>query len=246
MHRTFLVHALPESDKDRRERFLDEVIAGMIPRVAEDKLAAAVDVFCEAGAFTVDESRRVLRAALDHGLQIAVHANQFGNSGGALLAAELGARSADHLEFLNDQEIDALVAAKVTAVTLPASVFFLGTLPYPPARKLIERGARVAIATDMNPGSAMTESLPFCLTTAAIHMKMTAEELLWAATFDAAVALRSEHDCGSLEAGKAADIALWKVPHLNSLSYHFGDIRACSVIIGGELAWEDRDATARY
>ncbi|MBI5059840.1 imidazolonepropionase [candidate division KSB1 bacterium] len=246
MHKTFLIHAVPEAMEGQRERFLDEVAAEMIPRVAELKLASAADVFCEQGAFSVDESRRMLRAALDHGLQVAVHANQFGHSGGALLAAELGARSADHLEYLNDQEITALAKANVCAVMLPASVFFLGTLPYPPARKLIEQGARVAIATDMNPGSAMTESMPFCMTAAAIYAKMNPAELLWAVTLDAAAALRADSDVGSLEAGKAADICLWRAPDLNSLSYHLGDFRAFTVIIGGELAWEDRDATARY
>jgi imidazolonepropionase len=205
-----------------------------------------VDVFCETSAFTVDESRRFLNAAHDHGLQCMVHANQFGHSGGALLAAELGARSAHHLEYLNDDEIRAMAKAGTVAVALPASVFFLGNLPYPPARRMIELGLRVAIASDMNPGSSMTESLPFCMTAAAIYCKMSPEELLWATTLDAARALDLDAEIGSLEVGKAADVTLWNVPDLESLSYHFGELRAATVFAGGKPVWEDADASRRY
>ncbi|MDD5088437.1 MAG: amidohydrolase family protein, partial [bacterium] len=125
-------------------------------------------------------------------------------------------------------------------------VFFLGTIPYPPARVMIEHGLRVAVATDMNPGSAMTESLPFCLTAAAIHCKMTPAELLWGVTMDAARALGAEESVGSLEAGKFGDVSLWHVPDLESLSYHFGGMRAAAVVIGGEIAWEDCDGASRY
>jgi imidazolonepropionase len=163
-----------------------------------------------------------------------------------LLAAEIGARSAHHLEYLHEEEILALSKEGVTGVLLPASVFFLGNLPYPPARRMIALGTRVAVASDMNPGSAMTESLPFCLTAAAVYCKMTPGELLWAVTFNAALALNSEDEVGSLEVGKQGDVALWNLPDLESLSYHFGDLRAAAVVIGGELVWRDRDATPRY
>jgi len=246
LHRSFLIHALPESYSNRREEFLRDVIGEMIPAVAAEKLASQVDVFCEKGAFTVDESRQFLRAAQEHHLAIMVHANQFGHSGGALLAAELRARSANHLEYLSDEEIKALNVAGTVAVVLPACVFFLGTIPYPPVRRMIELGLRVAIATDMNPGSSMTESLPFCLTAAAVHCRMTPEELLWAATLDAARALDADREVGSIEEGKLADISLWTVPDLESHSYHFGNLRAASVIIGGKLVWRDRDATRYY
>lgn len=246
LHRTFLIHALPESYTNRREKFVREVCERMIPAVAMERLASTVDVFCETGAFTVEESRRFLQEAVKQDLSCAVHANQFGHSGGALLAAEVKAQSANHLEYLNEEEINALAAAGTVAVVLPACVFFLGTIPYPPVRKMIERGLRIAIATDMNPGSAMTESLPFCMTAAAIYCKMTPAELLWGVTLDAARVLGVEHEVGSLESGKLGDVSLWNVPDLESLSYHFGDMRAAAVAIGGEVVWEDRDATLRY
>ncbi len=246
VHRTHLIHALPANRAADRAMFVSEVISHHIPAVVQYKLATGVDVFCESGAFSVDESRRILTAAKSAGLAVTVHANQFGHSGGALLAAELGARSADHLEYLNEAEIDALADAKVTGIVLPAAVFFLGNLPYPPVRNMIARGMRVAIATDMNPGSASTESLPFCLTAAAIYCKMTPAELLWGVTLDPAHVLGVQGSVGSLEVGKYADITLWKLPNLDSLSYHFGNVRPATVFVDGTVAWEDRDSTARY
>lgn len=246
LHRTFLIHHLPELYANRRAEFCDAVVSEMIPAVARRKLAASVDVFCESGAFTVDESRRFLVAAEEHGLSRMVHANQFGHSGGALLAAEVGARSAHHLEYLDDDEMDAMAEAGVVAVALPASVFFLGNLPYPPVRQMIERGLRVAVASDMNPGSSMTDSLPFCLTAAAIYCKMSPDELLWSVTLDAARVLDADTDVGSLEVGRFGDVSLWDVPDLESLSYHFGDMRAAAVVMNGDVVWEDRDATRRY
>jgi len=246
LFRTFLIHALPSSYSDRRADFVGDVIENMIPAVAHDKLSESVDVFCETGAFTVDESRRFLTAAKNNGLSCMVHANQFGHSGGAFLAAEVGARSAHHLEYLSDEEIRALAAAGTVGVVLPASVFFLGNLPYPPARRMLELGMDVAIATDMNPGSAMTESLPFCMTAAAIYCKMTPEELLNSVTLNAAKVLDADSQIGSLETGKCGDVALWNVPDLESLSYHFGELRAAAVFIAGRVVWKDNDATARY
>lgn len=246
IHKTFLIHALPESYQNRREEFCREVVERMIPAVAERKLAAAVDVFCETGAFTVEESRMFLRAAQDRNLKIKVHANQFGHSGGALLAAELRAGSAEHLEYLNDDEITAMADAGVTAVVLPGCVFYLGTLPYPPVRRMLELGLRVVVATDMNPGSAMSESLPFSLTAAAIYCHMNPEELLWSVTLDAARVLSIEKQTGSLEAGKAADISLWRLPDLESLSYHFGNLTASAVFIDGSPVWSDPLVSPRY
>jgi imidazolonepropionase len=243
---TFLIHALPESHTGRRTEYVDLVISGMIPVVSGEKRASMVDVFCETGAFSSAETERMLVCAREHGLQITVHANQFGHSGGAKIAAALGAQSVSHVEFLSDEEIDALAAAEVTAVVLPACVFFLGTIPYPPVRKMLERGMRVAVATDMNPGSAMTESLPFALTAAAVYCKMTPEELLWSATLDAARALGVDDEAGSIEAGKLADLSFWDLPDLPSLAYHFGTLRASAVAVGGRIAWEDSDASPRH
>jgi imidazolonepropionase len=246
IHGTFLIHAVPAEYEDRRSEFCNEIAENMIPAVVAERLAEALDVFCETGAFTVEESRRFLRAAQAHGLSCMVHANQFGHSGGAHLAAELGARSAHHLEYLDDEEIRALAVARTVGVVLPASVFFLGNLPYPPVRRMIELGMRVALASDMNPGSAMTESLPFCMTAAAIYCKMTPEELLWAVTLHAAEVVNAESEVGSLENGKHGDVALWNVPDWESLSYYFGELRAAAVIMGGRTVWLDRDASVRY
>ena len=242
---TFLVHALPVKYAGCRAEYIELVVSGMLPVVAGEKRASTVDVFCEDGAFTTDEARRILLGARDHGLQMTVHANQFGHSGGARLAAEIGARSVSHVEFLNEEEMDALAAGRVTAIILPGCVFYLGTLPYPPARAMIDHGLRVAIATDMNPGSSMTESLCFCLTAAAIYCRMTPEELLWSVTLDAASAIGVEQDCGSIEQGKSADLSFWDLPDYQSLAYHFGTLRAAATMVNGLVVWEDFDADRR-
>lgn len=246
LERTFLVHVLPESYADRRERFCDEVINEMILQVAERELATAADIFCETGAFTINESRRILKAAQEYGLAITIHSNQFGNSGGALLAAELGARSADHLEYLNEAEMRAMVEAGVAGVILPACVFFLNSIPYPPARQMIESGMRIAIATDCNPGTSMTESIPFSMTTAAIYCKLTPAETLWAVTYDPARILGLESEIGSLEVGKKADISLWHIPNLETLSYHFGLMEPVAVLIDGKIALSNFDESRSY
>jgi len=232
---TFLVHSVPASRANDRSAFIEEICEDVLPTVASDKLAEAVDIFCEENVFTVGESRKILRRGKQLGLTTKLHANQFGHSGGATLAAELGAVSADHLEHLDDSEIAALVEKKVICVFLPACVFFLGDLPYPPARKLIQQGARVAVATDMNPGSSMTESLPLCQTIAAIYCRMTPAELLWAVTYDAARALAKHDRVGSLEVGKEGNITLWDIPHLEYLSYHFGNSLLTDAVIRGQI-----------
>lgn len=244
--RTFLVHVVPRSWAERRNEFLDTVIGEMIPEVAARGLADCVDIFCEEGAFSVDESRRVLQAALNEGLHITIHANQFGHSGGARLAAELNARSADHLEYLDDQEISALCEAGVPAVALPACVFFMGTIPYPPLRKMIDNGLRVALATDMNPGTAMTESIPFCMTTAAIYGKMKSNELLWSVTLDPARILNYDSITGSIEVGKSADFSLWNVPDFEAIPYYFGHALADEVWIDGVQVFENPAVIRRY
>lgn len=244
--RTFLVHVVPRSWAERRRDFLDSVIEEMIPEVAARGLADCVDIFCEEGAFTADESRRVLQTALNEGLHITIHANQFGHSGGARLAAELNTRSADHLEYLNDEEISALREAGVPAVALPACVFFMGTIPYPPLRKMIDNGLRVALATDMNPGTAMTESIPFCMTAAAIYGKMKSNELLWSVTLDPARILNYDSITGSIEVGKSADFSLWNVPDFEAIPYYFGHALADEVWIDGVQVFENPAVIRRY
>lgn len=246
LSKTFLIHMIPQEWQDRRAEFAEQVLQDMIPEVAERRFASCVDVFCEEGAFTVDESRRFLAAAKDEGMSVTIHANQFGHSGGALLAAEIGARSADHLEYLSDEEIVALAEAGVPGVALPACVFYMGTIPYPPMRKMIERGMRLAVATDMNPGTAMTESIPFCMTAAAIYGKLSISELLWSVTFDAARVLGLNDKVGSLETGKSADFTLWEIPNAESLAYYLNGTKPSEVWIAGEQAIENDSNSKRY
>ncbi len=246
MSKTFLVHVIPQEMQSRREEFVQTVVDEMIPEVYERKLASCADVFCEQGAFTVEESRRILSAAQECGMSITIHANQFGHSGGASLAAELGARSADHLEFLSQSEIDALRNANVVAVVLPACVYYMNAIPYPPMRQIVDSGLRMAIATDMNPGTSMTESIPFCLTTASIYGKLSIRELIWSVTLDAARALKMENQIGSIELGRPADFSLWNLPNPESLAYYLGSAFADEVWIGGEQVFENAISTQRY
>lgn len=246
MTMTFLAHVVPREWQERRNEYVQSIIDEMIPEAAQRKLAECVDVFCEEGAFTKDESRKILQAAKDEGMSVTIHANQFGHSGGAMLAAELGARSADHLEHLDDEEIAAMRDKGVAAVALPACVFFLNSIPYPPMRKIVDSGLRLALATDMNPGTSMTESIPLCMTIAPIYGKLSANELLWAVTFDPARILGVEGMVGSIEAGKAADFCLWNTPNAESISYAFGNTFADEVWIDGKPALVNESVIARY
>lgn len=244
--KTFLVHAIPLDSQSNRGGFVQSVTEEMIPEICERKLTSCVDIFCETGAFTVDESRCILNAARECKLSTTVHANQFGHSGGALLAAELGSRSADHLEYLDDVEIEALQRARVTGVALPACVYFMNSIPYPPMRRMIDKGMRIAIATDMNPGTSMTESIPFCLTTAAIYGKLTINELIWSVTYDAARVLGLEKEIGTIETGKAADFSLWNETGFESIPYYMGSNQADEVWIDGELTFQNQFSTQRF
>ncbi|MBL0060123.1 MAG: imidazolonepropionase [bacterium] len=246
MSKTFLVHVIPQDSQNRRVEFVQSVVEEMIPEVHERKLASCVDIFCEQGAFSVEESRQILSVAKQLGMSITIHANQFGHSGGAMLASELGARSADHLEYLNRDEIEALQRANVVAVILPACVYFMNAIPYPPMRSIIDNGMRMAIATDMNPGTSMTESIPFCLTTAAIYGKLSIGELLWSVTLDAARVLGMEDKIGSIESGRFADFSLWNLPTPESLAYFQGSAFADEVWINGEQVFESQFTVQRY
>ncbi len=222
-----------------KERYLDLVIGEMIPEVGRRKLAAFCDVFCETGVYTREESERVLRAGTDHGLRPKVHADQLTNSGGAGLAAEVGAVSADHLEFTDDAGMEQMVRAGVTAVLLPGCVFFLGTEPWPDARQMLEKGLFVALATDFNPGSCMTQSLPLVLTMACTMMRMTPAEALLGATRYAAGALNLEGVCGSLSPGSAGDAVILDAADYRTLCYHFGTTHASTVIKNGRVVLEN-------
>ena len=193
------------------------------------------DVFCEASAFTVEESRRILTRARDLGYALKLHANQLGPSGGARLAAELGAVSADHLDFASDEELDALAAAGVTAVLLPGCSFSLSA-PYPSARRLYERGLTVALATDFNPGTSYSESMQMMIALAVSAMGMTLEQALTAATLGGAPALGLADAVGSLAPGKRCDLIILHGADERELAYHFGVNLVAETYIGGQRA----------
>ena len=203
---TFMgAHEIPIEYRDRRQAYVDLIVNEMIPDVAREGLAEWCDVFCEDGVFTPEESRTILNAARAAGLKLRIHADELGESGGALVAAGCRARSADHLIFVGDGGIDAMARAGVVATLLPVASFYLKLGRFAPARRMIERGVAVALATDVNPGAGFSPSMPFAIALACFGMGLTFEEALVGATINAAYSL-DRHECaGSLEAGKQMD-----------------------------------------
>jgi imidazolonepropionase len=235
---TFLgAHAVPEDFQSAPDRYVSLVIDEMLPRIAEERLAEFCDVFCERGYFDIETSRKVLSAARERGLGIRIHADQLTNGGGAELAAELGAVTADHLEQTETPGIAAMKRAGVQPVLLPGSVYSLGKTRYPRAREMIEAGLAVVIATDFNPGSSPTPSMQMVLSLAATQMKMTPAEGVTAATINAAYSLKRGDKIGSLEAGKRADFALFDCADYRELAYYFGVPQTHSVYVRGERAF---------
>lgn len=228
-------HEVPPEHRDRRERYLDLVCEEIVPAAAESGLARFCDVFCEEGVFSAAESRRVLEAGARHGLSPRLHADEFVDSGGAELAAELGALSADHLIAVSDAGVDALAGSGVTAVLLPGTSFFLMKGQYAPARRLVEAGVPVALATDCNPGSSYTESVPAVFVLAVYLMGLTIEEALTAATLNAACCLGLGERIGSVEEGKTADLVLLDAPNLLHLAYHYGVNPVSAVVKRGRV-----------
>lgn len=235
---TFLgAHDIPEEYLERREEYVSLVIEEMLPRVVLEKLAEYADVFCEDRVFTVEESRRILRAARRLGLGLRLHADQLSLSGGARLAAEMAATTADHLEHTDTGGINALKSANVQPVLLPCSVYALGLARYPAAREMIDRGLAVVLATDFNPGSSPTPSMPMALSLASTHMKMLPAEALTAATINAAYSLGRGDSIGSLEAGKRADFVIHDCADYREVAYFFGVEHAHAVYIDGRLVF---------
>jgi imidazolonepropionase len=227
---TFLgAHIVPPEFKDRRGEYIDQLCEFMLPQVAGQKLAKFCDIFVEENAYSTSEARRILNTAKSLGLGIKVHADQLSDGGGAELAGELGAVSAEHLEFISDEGIKALAAAGTVAVSLPIASLYLGD-HYLPARRLIEAGVGVAVATDFNPGSAPSFHLPFAMTLACIRQRMTPQEVLCAATVIAARAIGLEGQAGSLMEDSPADLAVIDAPDLNHWLYHLRP-NACSGVM---------------
>lgn len=215
-------HALPPQYAGRRQAYLELIEQRLIPAAARARLAESVDCFCDRGAFSVEECRRVLAAGLRHGLIPRLHAEQMNHTGSARLAVELRAASADHLDHVAESDIRALARSDVIAVLLPGSNFHLGSPDYSPARRLIDQGAAVALATDFNPGTSPTVNMQFILSLAAAAMRMTPAEAICASTLNAACALRRADRLGSLEPGKQADLAVMDVSDYREIPYYFG------------------------
>ncbi len=206
---TFMgAHEVPVEFRDRRGDYVREIVEVMIPAIADEGLAEWCDVFCEDGVFTPDESRTVLQAGQRHGLKARIHADELSLSGGARVAAEVGARSADHLIHVDEAHARLLADHHVVATLLPSAAFFLKLGRYAPARMLIEQGAAVALATDLNPGGGFTTSMPFVMALACFGMHLTLEEALIGATLNAAASLDLHDTIGSLEAGKQFDAVM--------------------------------------
>lgn len=215
---TFLgAHEIPIEYRDRRRAYIDLVTNDMIPAVAADGLAEWCDVFCEEGVYRPDESEAILLAGVSAGLKPRLHADELAASGGALLAARLGARSADHLIFANETSIPALQAAGVVATLLPIAAFYLKLGRFAPARALIDAGVPVALATDVNPGGGFSPSMPFAMTLACFGMGMTLEESVIASTINAAYAIDRADSVGSLEIGKQMDAVVLRGPLVDLL-----------------------------
>ncbi len=236
LYPTFLgAHEVPDEYRDRHGEYVSLVIDEMIPAVAKKNLAVFCDVFCEDGVFTVEESRAILEAAQKAGMKAKIHADELKSTGGAELAVEIGAVSADHLVYISERGIDLLAASDTVAVLLPGTSFALGLNEAAPARKMIEKGVIVALSTDCNPGSSMTESLPMIISLAAINYRMTAAESLSAVTVNAACAIDQGHRLGRLDAGLPADLVVWDMQDYRELPYHYGVNLVESVIKNGKV-----------
>jgi imidazolonepropionase len=235
---TFLgAHETPDEYRGRSAEYVELVVEEMLPRVVSEGLAEFCDVFCEGRVFTVEESRRVLSSARALGLGLRVHADQLTRGGGAALAAELKAKTADHLEHTDAEGIKALKEAGVQPVLLPGSVYALGSARYPEARAMIDEGLAVVLATDFNPGSSPTPSMTMILSLASTHMRVTPAEALTAATVNAAYSLNRGDETGTLEAGKRADFVLHDCEDYRELAYFFGVEHARAVFVGGREAF---------
>ncbi len=232
---TFLgAHAVPPEFPDNAEAYVDLVVNRMLPYAAQRHLAVFCDVFCDEGYFSVRQAERILSEAKEHGLLPKVHADELAAIGGTELAARIGAVSVDHLERCTPEGIAALQHAGTVATLLPGVSFFLRH-PYAPARRIIDAGIPVAIATDCNPGTSMTFSMPLMMTIACTQMGMLPEESITAATLNGAAALGLSGELGSIEPGKQADIVLFDVPTYRTIPYHFGVNHVWRVVKNGVL-----------
>lgn len=230
-------HAVPREYQKDADQYITMMIEQVLPEVKKENLAEYCDVFCEDSVFTVEQSERLLKAAADIGYKLKIHADEIVSTNAAALAAWLHASSADHLLMISDPEIKEMAESSTVATLLPATAFCLDK-PYAPARKLIDSGCAVALASDFNPGSCFADSIPLLFALAVIHMKMSVEEALCALTLNGAAALDRAEIAGSIEEGKQADINLLKYPDYRYLVYHTDANLIHQVIKGGEVVYE--------
>lgn len=233
---TFLgAHEVPDEYRDKRNEYIDLLINEMMPKVREQNLAEFCDIFTEDEVFNVEESRRIMSAAKEQGFKLKFHAEELGPTGGADLAADLGAISADHLVHITDRGINAMAESGTAAVLLPGTCFSLNNSQYAPARKMIEAGVIVALSTDCNPGSSYTESLSMIITLAALKYGMIAAESLSAVTVNAACAVDRGGKIGQLLPGLPADVVVWDMEDYRELPYHYGVNLVKKVIKRGKM-----------
>ena len=243
---TFLgAHAVPEEYKGKEEAFIDFLMSDVMPRVAERKLAEFCDIFCEKNVFSVAQSRRLLSKAKELGLKLKLHADEIVQTGGAELAAELEAVSADHLLQASDEGIRQMAAAGVVATLLPATAFSLKE-PYARGRYMIDSNCAVALATDFNPGSCFTESIPLIFALAALYMDITTEEALTALTINAAAAIDRADTIGSIDVGKQGDLAVLEYPSYKFIPYHIGISTVDQVVKKGNLVFDRKKGGIIY
>ncbi len=231
---TFLgAHALPKEFKNDKSSYIDLIINEMMPQIAKEELAQYVDVFCEKGYFSVEDTDRILTASKEYNLTPKIHVNQFNAIGGVQIGIKHKALSVDHLEILGDGDLKSLSQSETMPVALPSCSYFLG-IPYTPARQIIDSGLPLALATDYNPGSTPSGNMNFVLSTACIKMKMTPEEAINAATINGAYAMGIENQYGSITKGKKANLIITeKIPSYSYLPYAFGSNNIDQVIING-------------
>jgi imidazolonepropionase len=238
---TFLgAHVVPAEFRGKpngAERYIALLLEQMLPEVVNEGLAEFCDVFCDRGAFSLGQTKRILSEAQNHGLAPRLHAEQLSRTGATQLAVELGAASCDHLEHVNSADICALAKSHTVATLLPGCDFHLGWKNYAPARELIEAGAVVALATDYNPGTSPTVSMPMILSLACNQLRMTPSEAIAAATINGAVALGRQKELGSLEVGKQADLAVFEVEDYREIPYYFGMQRCWMTMKNGKIVY---------
>jgi len=238
---TFMgAHTIPEESRKDRESYVRNIIEKMIPLVSKKKLARYCDVFCDTNAFTLGEARRILQCAAKNGLRIKIHAEQFSAFGGAQLASELGAISAEHLDWISDTGIESIKKGNVIAVLVPTAVYHLMLSKYAPAREMIGKGVAVALATDYNPGSSPCLSMQEAIAIACRQMKLLPEEAIAAATINAAHAIGVQRDVGSIEEGKKADMIILDTMDYRDIAYRFGENHVSTVIKEGRVIVQRR------